>query len=212
MTYFTFLQFIFHYSSHNIACLHSKWAKNATYRVWTHILQLNFKHVVFFKVSYIMEMLSLQKLSEKGLDLQCATPYNEKSEMDIHKQSAHRWPDLKSTQIRNDIHSKLGWKPLYVRRALYDLSFFYKVRNGFICIPFPVEVQPSYMYNSKYQHIQALHAENYKNSFFPRTVRLWNALPTSCHSATSITIFNSQCRSWLAPKTWGRVNGVFKPL
>ena len=116
------------------------------------------------------------------------------------------------SSIRNEIHSKLGWKPLYVRRALYDLSFFYKVRNGLICTPFPVEVQPSYMCNSKYQHIQALHAENYKNSFFPRTVRLWNALPTSCHSATSITIFNSQCQSWLAPKTWGRVNGVFKPL
>ena len=62
----------------------------------------------------------------------------------------------------------------------------------------------SHMFNSKYQHIQALHAENYKNSFFPRTVRLWNALPTSCRSATSIAIFNSQCQSWLTPKTCQR--------
>ena len=31
------------------------------------------------------------------------------------------------SSIRNEIHSKLGWKPLYVRRALYDLSFSTKL-------------------------------------------------------------------------------------
>ena len=116
------------------------------------------------------------------------------------------------SSISNDIKLKLGWKPLYARRALYDLSLFYKIRNGLIAIPFPVEVQPSYMNNIKYQHMQVLHAENYRNSFFPRTVRLWNALPVSCRSAPSEAIFNSQCQSWLAPRTWGRVNGIFRPL
>ena len=29
------------------------------------------------------------------------------------------------SSIRNDIHHKLGWKPLHVRRALHDLSFFF---------------------------------------------------------------------------------------
>ena len=49
-----------------------------------------------------------------------------------------------------------------MRRALYDLQFFYKSRNGRIFIPFSVEIQPSYVNNLKYQHIQSLYAENYK--------------------------------------------------
>ena len=99
----------------------------------------------------------------------------------------------------------IPWVPLY------DLSPFYKIGNGLISIPFPVEVQTSYMNNVKYQYIQVFHADNYRNSFFPRTVRLWNAFQVSCHSAPSVAIFKSQCKSWLAPRTWGRVKGIFRP-
>ena len=119
--------------------------------------------------------------------------------------SRYGYVSLTTRDARNVIGRKfyfLHWKPLYARRALYDISLFYKIRNGLIAIPFPVEVQPSFMNNMKYQHIQVLHAENYRNSFFPRIVRLWNALPVSCQSAPSVDIFNSQCQSWRAPRTW----------
>ena len=78
----------------------------------------------------------------------------------------------------------------------------------FIFAVYKDEVQPSYMNPTKYKHIQVVLAENYKNSFFPRTVRLWNASPAFCHSAKSIAVLNSQCQAWLARTTGSTVSSA----
>ena len=90
------------------------------------------------------------------------------------------------SDITEEINSQLQWSPLQHRRALYDLSMFFKIRNDLVNIKFPPTVQLSPLHPNRYLHIQSLHSEAYKYHFYNRTIRLWNLLPPDAISATTL--------------------------
>lgn len=111
--------------------------------------------------------------------------------------------------LTDEINQTLKWQPLQHRRALYDLTVFYKIRNQLININFPPAVQPSPRHMNRYLHIQTLHSEAYKYHFYVRTIRLWNLLPAEIASITSIDSFKLQAASWIQPMEWARVNNTW---
>ena len=81
------------------------------------------------------------------------------------------------TQMRE----ALGWETLECRRHLATATTFYKSINNLIYLPIPSSVRPA-----DPRHV-ATNTNAYKYSFFPRTIPLWNDLPSyySRHSSQS---------------------------
>ena len=84
----------------------------------------------------------------------------------------------------------LNWQPLQIRRKNKRLVVFHKAVNQ----NSPVEI-PDYVTQSTYSgtrsHSKAFieiraNYEQYKNSFLPRTIKDWNALPTYLVHVTSV--------------------------
>ena len=99
------------------------------------------------------------------------------------------------TSMLND----LNWQPLQIRRKNKTLIAFHKAvsQNS------PVEI-PDYVTQSTYSgtrsHSKAFieiraNYEQYKNSFLPRTIKDWNALPTHLVHVTSVDEFGSRLQS-----------------
>ena len=76
------------------------------------------------------------------------------------------------------IMSDLNWAPLEVRRIRYSLIFFYKVIHHLVAIPYSNLLIPT----SK---------DCYKYSYFPRSITLWNQLPTTFTTADTVDGFKS---------------------
>ena len=107
--------------------------------------------------------------------------------------------------LTDKIESKLKWLPLQHRRSLYDISMFYKIKNGRVNISFPATVQLSYRSDVRYNRIKILHSDAYKYSFFCRTIRIWNMLPIDVTDAGSIECFKAKSLVWIAPLRWEKV-------
>ena len=87
----------------------------------------------------------------------------------------------------------LGWETLERRRHLAAVTTFYKSINNLIYLPIPVSVRPAdsrtrSKHSYKFRHI-ATNTNAYKYSFFPRTIPLWNSLPTTVVPATNPEAF-----------------------
>ena len=111
--------------------------------------------------------------------------------------------------LTTQIKSQLGWLPLQHRRALYDLSLFYKIRQGLLNINFPTTVKPSVRDPDRYLHIKSIHSEAYLYHFFTRTVRLWNVLPESILAAEGLDTFKAQTAQWIVPLSWTQITGLW---
>lgn len=88
---------------------------------------------------------------------------------------------------------ELKWDPLSLRRLQQQCSMFYKIRYGFVNIPFPSCViktdRPGRTVNScGYQTIQA-RVNTFKYSFFVCTIPVWNGLPNAAVTAPSVHQF-----------------------
>ena len=91
----------------------------------------------------------------------------------------------------------LGWESLHQRRQKISLTVFYKMVNGLIEIPTQYHPAPKplaaitrghpYQYFHQYASVNA-----YKYSFIPRTIPLWNRLPSEVVSASSVNIFSQR--------------------
>ena len=88
---------------------------------------------------------------------------------------------------------KLGWITLQERRKISRLVMMYKITNGLVAIPVAQYVIPT---TRPTRHCHALgfripqsRTESHKYSYFPRTVREWNALPASIPKAESLEAF-----------------------
>jgi hypothetical protein len=85
------------------------------------------------------------------------------------------------TSMLND----LNWQPLQIRRKNKRLIVFHKAVNQNSPVEIPdkafIEIRANY--------------EQYKNSFPPRTIKDWNALPTHLVHATSVDEFGSRLQS-----------------
>jgi hypothetical protein len=79
----------------------------------------------------------------------------------------------------------LNWQPLQIRRKNKRLVVFHKAVNQNSPVEIPdkafIEIRANY--------------EQYKNSFPPRTIKDWNALPTHLVHATSVDEFGSRLQS-----------------
>ena len=87
----------------------------------------------------------------------------------------------------------LGWNSLKQRRTKHDLTLFYQAVNCHIEIPLPPYVIPVKRNNKSHHekgYIQ-MFAKNdqYKNSFIPRTIPIWNRLPLAIVNSSNTETF-----------------------
>ena len=100
---------------------------------------------------------------------------------------------------------KLNLLSLEDRRFFFDVLFFYKVLNGFVNI----DISPLidfYSHSDRYSlrgrdnltlKKQFSRTDVFKFSYFNRIVDLWNSLPNSIRSATSVSNFKRGVREFL---------------
>ena len=89
--------------------------------------------------------------------------------------------------------SVLNWEPLAERRRVNRLAMMYKIENGLVdinmdqyCRRGDTRTRGSHRLYQERLHDQAL-----QESFFPRTAREWNRLPTSIVTASSVDSFKA---------------------
>ena len=88
---------------------------------------------------------------------------------------------------------QLGWTSLEERRKHQRLTMLYKIRNGLVAVD-GTQYLTSVQRPTRHNHDQALivpqsSTDYHRFSFFPRTVREWNALPAATVNASSLNMF-----------------------
>ena len=93
-----------------------------------------------------------------------------------------RWHNTSSV---DDILNDLDWPSLDDRRLKSSLTFFYKIHSGTVSFdkdkyltPAPRLRSTRVSHDSQYTRYMS-YSDALKNSFFPRTIPLWNSLPSS---------------------------------
>ena len=93
---------------------------------------------------------------------------------------------------------QLNLEPLAKRRRIYHLTFLYKVLNEHVAVPpdkLDIKQNGRPVRGSVTKQrlvIPRCSTNELKNSFVPRTIVQWNALPDSTTSAASVNAFRSQ--------------------
>ena len=94
-----------------------------------------------------------------------------------------------------DMLQHLQWDSLAERRRRARLALFYKVVNGMVNVDPRDHLRPparlSRGMNQAAYQIQSCRTEARKMSFFPRTIRDWNALPLQTVTAESLPLFRA---------------------
>ena len=115
----------------------------------------------------------------------------------IMKLRQKRWRIVQKTAARwvcrqwhnassiDDMLDELEWPSLEDRRLKSSLTFFYKIHSGTVSLDKDKYLTPA----PRLRYTRASHESQYtrymsytdalKNSFFPRTIPLWNSLPSS---------------------------------
>ena len=116
-------------------------------------------------------------------------PYNETETKKVEKVQktaamwvCRRWHNKSSV---DDMLNDLDWPSMEDRRLKSSLTFFYKIHSGTVSLdkdkyltPAPRLRSTRASHDSQYtRYMSYTHA--LKNSFFPRTIPLWNSLPSS---------------------------------
>ena len=105
----------------------------------------------------------------------------------IQRASAHFvHNDYRHTTSVNNPITILGWDRLHTRRLVSQLTMFHKIHYYLVYIQIPQLISPV-TFIGKHDHqlkyaIPVATIDSYKFSFYPRSIRLWNQLP-------SITVF-----------------------
>lgn len=99
------------------------------------------------------------------------------------------------SSVTDMIHS-LDWQTLEERRKGARLTLMYKIKNGLVKIETSNKlVTPSRLSRNMGVHsfqIQSSNTKVRKESFYPRTIRDWNALPTDIATSPSLEIFKAR--------------------
>jgi hypothetical protein len=87
--------------------------------------------------------------------------------------------------------TQLGWEPLQVRRVKIRLLLLFKTQHNLVAIPAEAYLLPS---DSRTRgqntfQIPSTRKDVYRNSFFPRSIRDWNNLPSAATTASSVEEF-----------------------
>ena len=83
---------------------------------------------------------------------------------------------------------------LSFRRKYLCLSYFYNLVNGHFAFPDVPATLYQNPYNTRSSHSSIYvqpyaHSNSFFNSYFPKTISLWNSLPTNVMASTSISSF-----------------------
>ena len=96
--------------------------------------------------------------------------------------------------------TELGWDSLQERRHRINLVSFYKMINNHVSIP--QEYHPATKprrHTTRGNSLQFAHQQAdiklFRDSFIPRTIPLWNALPEEVVSAVSVDSFKQRLAS-----------------
>ena len=101
-----------------------------------------------------------------------------------------------------DMIRVLGWQTLEQRRSFFRLTLLYKMSHGLLDIDVDFflnrhnESRTCGSHNFKYAQYRAT-KNAYFYSYFPRTIREWNALPAAIVEADSLACFQSALRNYL---------------
>ena len=130
-------------------------------------------------------------------------PYNETETKKVEKvqKTAARWTcrRWRNRSSDDDMLDELVWPSLEDRRVKSSLTFFYKYHSGTVSLDKDIYLTPapnlrstraSQTHNSQYTRYMA-HSDALKNSFFPRTIPLWNSLPSSVVSSKTAEEFKA---------------------
>ena len=93
------------------------------------------------------------------------------------------------------------------RRELYDLTLLYKIKNNLINVTFNQYLTPAtnpYATRNfdpnNYNIIVSNNQEFFRQSYFPRTVILWNNLPPNIKAAHSLQTFKQHLHTYYKAK------------
>jgi hypothetical protein len=93
------------------------------------------------------------------------------------------------TEMRKD----LGWLTLQERRFITRMSIFYKIVYSQIAIKLPSythhELRFTRSANPKQYYMPTTCTDVFRFSYFPRTIRCWNILPSQLTSVSSVDVF-----------------------
>ena len=124
---------------------------------------------------------------------------DEINKIDKIQKRAARWvfQDYSSYTSVSLLQAKLKWTTLAERRLNSRLVIFYKTVHNLIAIPIPPYIQiptRTTRHNQttteapKYRQLTT-NTNQYKYSFFPRTITDWNSLPPSLCATSSVQAF-----------------------
>ena len=103
--------------------------------------------------------------------------------------------DYRRTSSVTEMISTLGWDTLQKRMDLARLSMMYRIVHHLVDIPVEPYLTPSTSmtrgHDSGFFQIRTSNT-TYQQSFFPRTVILWNQLPQTAVSQTTLEAFQNQ--------------------
>ena len=107
--------------------------------------------------------------------------------------------DYRRTTSVTGLIDNLGWISLETRRLLAQATMFYKIAMGLVAISFPPEVKPmssdsatrEATENSMRYHRISSKNLMYGYSFYPRTIRVWNQLPTAVVEKPTVVSFQA---------------------
>ena len=124
----------------------------------------------------------------------------DKTALDKVQNRAARWVARRfdHTTDVNDITASLSWTPLKTRRRIKRLSTFYKFHKNLIQIkseyaPKPTQSRRTERNFHPYQYETFAHRTQYRlSSYFPQTVRDWNALPAEVVAAPDLDSFEAR--------------------
>ena len=108
--------------------------------------------------------------------------------------------DYNRTSSVTEMLQSLDLNLLEDRRKAHGLNLFYLAVNNSIALPIPNYFLPSKQRftisfsNDSFVQANRNH-DYYLYSFFPRTIRDWNSLPSSIRNSTNFSLFEDRCFS-----------------
>ena len=118
----------------------------------------------------------------------------EKVQKTAARWTCRRWHNRSSV---DDMLDELEWPSREDRRVKSSLTFFYKIHSGTVSLdkdryltPAPNLRSTRASHNSQYTRYTA-YSDALKNSFFPRTIPLWNSIPSSVVSSQTAEEFKA---------------------
>ena len=106
--------------------------------------------------------------------------------------------DYRTTSSTSQMLTELGWNTLQQRRTNSKLVMVYRITHGLIDIPGELLFHPANL-NTRGHTLRYMvpfcRTDVYRYSFFPSGIRLWNQLPASIATASTLEGFKSSLAS-----------------